>query len=187
MNGRNPAARRRSQLHYDDTLSLAYVMDQTRRRATAAENCTLKIDNVCSKFLKDSIPVPEGIPSTPAVSYIEVEGAGCSRMILRYFPDPVLVPMVLQDGADTTERIRTQFQDNIRIRPCKIKSVSGSSSVVPKCRFVCQEEQDVTVKFRSSRFYSSSHCHGSTATVPLQSSGYEHLHFDVSISQVTNT
>ena len=48
MDGRSSAARRRGQLLYDDTLSLADVMDH------AAENCTLKTDNVCSKFLKES-------------------------------------------------------------------------------------------------------------------------------------
>ena len=37
--------------------------------------CTLKTDNVCSKFLQNGIPVLEGIPSTPAISYTDIERA----------------------------------------------------------------------------------------------------------------
>ena len=41
-------------------------------------------------------------------------------MILRYCPDPVLVPRYFRTGADSIdgarERIRTRFQDKIRIR-----------------------------------------------------------------------
>jgi hypothetical protein len=37
-----------------------------------ARNCTLKADDVCSKFLQNGIPVLEGIPSTLAISYIDI-------------------------------------------------------------------------------------------------------------------
>jgi hypothetical protein len=50
-------------------------MNQARRGTAVAGNCTLKADNICSEFLQNGIPVLEGIPSTPAISYIDSEGA----------------------------------------------------------------------------------------------------------------
>jgi len=89
---------------------------------TMTRNCTLKADDVCSKFLQNGIPVLEGIPSTLAISYMDIVGVSqnCARMILRYCPDPVLVPRCFRTGADSvngkTKRTRTRFQDKIRIR-----------------------------------------------------------------------
>ena len=44
-------------------------------RCDHGENRTLKADNVRSKFLQNRIPVLEGIPSTVAISYINIVGA----------------------------------------------------------------------------------------------------------------
>jgi hypothetical protein len=40
-----------------------------------ARKCTLKADDVCSKFFQNGIPVLEGIPSTLAISDIDIVGA----------------------------------------------------------------------------------------------------------------
>ena len=50
-------------------------MNRTCRGVTVARNCTLKADDVCSKFLQNGIPVLEGIPSTLAISYMDIVGA----------------------------------------------------------------------------------------------------------------
>jgi hypothetical protein len=109
-----------------------------------AGNCTLKADYVCSKFLQDGIPVPEGIPSIPAISYIDTEGVCCSRMILRYCPDPVLVPRVVQrcersNGKDT-HKVPRQYSHPFLLRKIVLRS-SSSEMLIP-----CPEEQDVKVQ-----------------------------------------
>jgi hypothetical protein len=47
-------------------------MNRACRGATMARSCTLKADDVCSKFLQNGIPELEGIPSTLVISYIYI-------------------------------------------------------------------------------------------------------------------
>jgi hypothetical protein len=68
-------AQRHGQLQRDCSSFLSNKMNQARRRAMAGINCTLKTNDVCSEFLQNSVPVLEGVPSTPAISYIDMEGA----------------------------------------------------------------------------------------------------------------
>lgn len=73
MNGKSLAAQCRGRLLHDCSLFLkGDNMNRARRGVTMARNCTLKADDVCSKFLQNGIPVLEGIPSTLAISYIDI-------------------------------------------------------------------------------------------------------------------
>ena len=76
MNGKSLVAQCRGRLLPDCSLFLkGENMNRVCRGVTMARNRTLKADNVRSKFLQNGIPVLEGIPSTVAISYIDIVGA----------------------------------------------------------------------------------------------------------------
>lgn len=74
MNGKSLVAQCRGRLLHDCSLFLkGDNMNRACRGVTImARNCTLKADDICSKFLQNGIPVLEGIPSTLAISYIDI-------------------------------------------------------------------------------------------------------------------
>ena len=75
MNGKSLAAQCRGLLLHDCSLFLkGDDMNRVCRGVTVARNCTLKANDVRSKFLQNGIPILEGIPSTLAISYIDIVG-----------------------------------------------------------------------------------------------------------------
>ena len=106
-----------------------------------AGNCTLKADNVCLEFLQDGVPGPEGIPSIPAISYIDHRRGMLLTDDIEVLSGPRSSSKLLQrcersNGKDT-HKVPRQYSHPFLLT----KTVSRSSSDE-----MCPEEQDVQVQ-----------------------------------------
>ena len=129
-------------------------MNHTCRGVTTSRNCTLKADDVCSKFFQNGIPVLEGIPSALAIRCID------SGNIVKLRTDDIEVlsgprsgSKVLQDPNRLNERRNKRNTHKVpRQDSHPLWLTEWCSEVLIPC---CGGGQGDIIRFSPSRFVTS--------------------------------